>query len=68
MNTLFGQEIYIRLTDDKAALVCTVKCGKLYSKETEFALDSQPMKEDLDEKAPALVRTRPLRRSKSNEQ
>lgn len=68
MNRLIVKEIYIRLTDDKAAFVCTVKCGKLYSKETEFALECQPMKEHLDEKTPALVRMRSSRRSKLNQQ
>jgi hypothetical protein len=58
----FEQEIYIRLTDNSAAFVSTVKRGDLNAEETEFALESQVGNEDLDEKALVLMKKRPLRR------
>jgi hypothetical protein len=51
MNTLFGGEVYIRLTDDEAGFVCTVKRGQLYVKATEYALDGQPLTSASDENA-----------------
>jgi hypothetical protein len=58
----FEQEIYIRLTDNSAAFVSTVKRGELHAEETKFALGSQVENDDLDEKALVLMRKRPLRR------
>ena len=37
MNTLFAQGIYIRLTEDNSAFLCTIKRGRFYSKPTEVA-------------------------------
>ena len=68
MNTLSGREVYIRLTDDEAAFVCTVKCGKLHVKSTEYALDGQPLTSALDEKSLVLARKRSSRRAASEEQ
>jgi hypothetical protein len=58
----FEQEIYIRLTDNSAAFVSTVKRGELHAEETEITLESQVRIEDLDEKALVLMKKRPLRR------
>ena len=58
MNNSFEQEIYIRLTDDNAAFVSTVKRDELNAKATEFALEGQVMNEDLDEKTLVLMRKR----------
>ena len=61
MNTLFSQEIYIRLTEDNSAFVCTIKRGRFYSKTTEVALNCELVPEPVDEKA--LV---PLKRRSSH--
>ncbi len=68
MNTLFEQEVYIRLADDNASFVCTVKYGRLYAKATEFALHHQSTPDVLDEKVLALVRKRWSRRAAPEEQ
>jgi hypothetical protein len=68
MNTLFAQEVYIRLADDKASFVCTVKYGRLYAKATEFALHRQSTPDVLDERVLALVRKRWSRRAASEDQ
>lgn len=67
MNTLFEQEVYIRLADDNASFVCTVKYARLYAKVTEFALDRLPTPDVLDEDAPVLARKRSLRRAASDD-
>ena len=56
MSTLFEGEVYIRLTDDEAGFVCTVKCGQLYVQVTEFVLDGHPLTNVLDEKPLVLRR------------
>ena len=68
MNTLFGGEVYIRLTDDEAGFVCTVKRGQFYVKATEFALDGQPLTSASDEKSLVLARKRSSGRAASEEQ
>jgi len=68
LNTLFAQEVYIRLADDNASFVCTVKYGRLYAKATEFALHRQSTPDVLDEKVLVLVRKRWSRRDASEEQ
>jgi hypothetical protein len=61
MNTLFAQDIYIRLTEDNSAFLCTIKRGRFYSKTTEVALNCQLVPEPVGEKA--LV---PLKRRSSH--
>jgi hypothetical protein len=67
MNTLSEQEIYIRLTDNEAGFVCTVKCGKLYVNTTEFALDDAPLTNALHENSLILAKERFSRRAASEE-
>jgi hypothetical protein len=67
MNTLFAQEVYIRLADDNASFVCTVKYGKLYAKATEFALHCQSTPDVLDEKVLVFARKRSSRRAAPDE-
>jgi len=38
MNSFLSREVYIRIADDQAALVCTVKRGILFSRTTVFPL------------------------------
>ena len=47
MRSLFSKEIYIRLTDDDTALICTSKYGRILSKTETFPLQRQPA-EDTD--------------------
>ena len=68
MNTLFGGEVYIRLTDDEAGFVCTVKRGQFYIKATEFALKGQPLTSASDEKSLVLARRQSSRWAASSEQ
>jgi hypothetical protein len=68
MNKLFAQEVYIRLADDNASFVCTVRYGRLYATTTEFALHGQSTPDVLDERVLALVRKRRSRRAASEEQ
>lgn len=58
MNTLFAQDVYIRLAEDNSAFVCTIKCGRFYSKTTEFALNCQLMPEPVEEKVPVPLKRR----------
>lgn len=67
MNTLLARDVYIRLADDQAGFVCTVKYARLYAKVTEFALDRLPTPDVLDENAPVLARKRSLRRAASDD-
>lgn len=67
MNELFEGEVYIRLTDNEAGFICTVKRGQLYEKATEFALDDQPFTTASDEKSLVLARRRSSRRAASRE-
>ena len=62
MNTLFAEEVYIRLTVDEAGFVCTVKCGP-HVKATEFALEGPPLTSALDEKSLVLARKRSSHRA-----
>jgi len=41
MRSPFSKDIYIRLTDNETALICTSKYGRLLSKATLFPLQSQ---------------------------
>jgi len=50
MNTLFAQDVYIRLAEDNSAFVCTIKWGGFFSKMTEFALNCQFKPEPVDDK------------------
>jgi hypothetical protein len=67
MNTLFAGEVYIRLTDNEAGFVCTVKRG-LYVKATEYPLEGQHLTSASDEKSLVLARRRSSRRAASEEQ
>ena len=58
MNTLFTKEVYLRLSEDKSAFVCTTRWGRLFSKMTEFALKFQRIPETVDEKAPVPSKRR----------
>ena len=58
MNAIFGREIYIRLTDDRAGLVCTVKYGRFYTKVNEFALGHQLLPREAEEESMAFLRKR----------
>jgi hypothetical protein len=60
MNTLFAGEVYIRLTDDAAGFVCTVKRGQFSVKATKFVLEGQPLTGALNEKSLVLARKRSL--------
>jgi hypothetical protein len=42
MSTLIAEEVYIRIADDQAGFVCTVKYGKFSAMVTEFALHWRP--------------------------
>lgn len=68
MNTLFGGEVYIRLTDDYAGCICRVKRGQLCVRVTEFALDGQPLASASYEKSLVLPRKRSSRRAAFEEQ
>lgn len=68
MDTFFGGEVYIRLTDDEAGFVCTIKRGQFYIKPTEFALKGKPLASASDEKSLVLERSRSSRRAASEEQ
>ncbi len=68
MNLLFAGDVYIRLTDDAAAFVCTVKRGQFYVKATKFVLEGQPLTGALNEESLVLARKRSLRRAASREQ
>ena len=50
MSTLIAGEVYIRIADDLAGFVCTVKYGKSSARVTEFALHWRPTPDVLDEK------------------
>lgn len=67
MNGLFAQEVYIRLADDNASFVCSVKHGRLYAKVTEFALNRLPTPNVLDENVPVLARKPSIHRAASDE-
>ena len=56
MSTQRTREVYIRITDDQAGFVCTVKYGKFPAVVTEFALHPVPTLNALDEKALVLAR------------
>jgi hypothetical protein len=45
MRSPFSKEVYIRLTDDETALICTSKYGRLFSKATAFPLQAQPVRD-----------------------
>ena len=45
MRSPFAKEVYIRLTDDETALICTSKYGRLLSKATTFPLQKQPARD-----------------------
>jgi hypothetical protein len=68
MNTLFAEEVYIRLTDDAAGFVCTVKRGQFYVEVTKFALDGQLLTSATDEKSLVLARKRTSHRAASEKQ
>jgi hypothetical protein len=58
MNTLFGREVYIRLSEDGTHFVSTTRYGRFYTKTAEFALNCQPAPETVDEKSPVPARKR----------
>ncbi len=63
MNIPIGQEVYIRLAEDREAFLCTITFGKLYSKTTEFPLHGQPELEPVAEHEFVLTRKKPLNRT-----
>lgn len=42
MKSPFSKEVYIRLTDDESALICTSKYGCFFSKVITFPLRKEP--------------------------
>jgi hypothetical protein len=50
MRFPFSKEVYIRLTDDEAALICTSKYGRLFSRAITFPVRRQPA-HDVDAEA-----------------
>lgn len=54
MNRLFGQEVYVRLSEDGADFVSTTKYGRFFSRVKKFALDCR------DEAAPEHVPPAPV--------
>ena len=50
MRSPFSKEVYIRLTDDEDALICTNQYGRLFSKAITFPLQRQPS-HDVDAEA-----------------
>jgi hypothetical protein len=67
MKRLFAGEVYIRLEDNQAGFVCTVKYGRFDSKETGFALHQFPTPDVLNEKVGVFARKRSSRRAASDE-
>lgn len=62
MNSFLSREVYIRIADDQAAFVCTVKRGILYSRTTVVPLIGQPAAGDMDGKSLMLARKRLVRK------
>jgi hypothetical protein len=57
MRSPFSKEVYIRLTDDEAALICTSKYGRLFSKAITFPLQRQPARDvDAEAATPRVAR------------
>ena len=67
MSKQIDREIYIRIADDLAGFVCTVKYGKSSARVTEFALHWRPTPDVLDEKVLVLARKRSSRLATSEE-
>jgi hypothetical protein len=67
MSKQIDREIYIRIADDLAGFVCTVKYGKSSARVTEFALHLRPTPDVLDEKVLVLARKRSSRLATSEE-
>jgi hypothetical protein len=61
MSAQIAGEVYIRIADDQAGFVCTVKYGKFSAMSTEFALHWRPTPDVLDEKVLVLARKRSSR-------
>lgn len=58
MDTLFAQEVYIRIAEDNSAFLCTIRRGRFYSKTAEFPLNCQVIPEPVDEKTPVPLKRR----------
>ena len=67
MSKQIDREIYIRIADDQAGFVCTVKDGKFSAMLTEFALHWRTTPDVLDEKVLVLARKRSSRLATSEE-
>ena len=68
MSTKIAGEVHIRIADDQAGFVCTVKYGKFSAMATEFALHWRPTPDVLDEKVLVLARKRSSRLATREEQ
>jgi hypothetical protein len=68
MSTLIAGEVYIRIADDQAGFVCTVKDGKFSAMLTELALHWRPTPDVLGEKVLVLARKRSSRLATREEQ
>lgn len=42
MRSPFSKEVYLRLTDDETAVICTSKYGRIFSKAITLPLRNQP--------------------------
>lgn len=58
MSTLFGREVYIRLSEDGTHFISTIQYGRFYTKTAEIALHPEPAPEAVDEKSLAPLRKR----------
>jgi hypothetical protein len=56
MGTLFGREVYIRLSENGTSFLSTIEYGRVYRKTTEFPLQSEPMPEVVEQDSLALLR------------
>jgi hypothetical protein len=58
MRTLFGREVYIRLSEDGTHFISTVKYGKFFTRTKQLALKCEPAPEGLEDHSLAPVRKR----------
>jgi hypothetical protein len=58
LEALFAKEVSIRLVEEEAAFVCTVRYGGFLGSATQFALQAAPAAlPDRQEEGPPVVRT-----------
>lgn len=62
MRTLFGRQVYIRLSDDGTHLVSTTRYGRFFRRTSEFdvsyLVNREDARETVDEKSLAPVKKR----------